>query len=319
MTPETERLYQIVAPQAWRVRQSVKRDGLRLAHYTSAATALRILKSQEVWLRNVRWMNDVTEIIHGRDLLLRAYNDSAAGKKFHHALDSVSEGLRKRLEDTFNPILTHIETETYISCLSIHKSTEDGLGRLSMWRGYGQNDGAALIVRSHPFMSTAPGFGPFSSSVYYSDRSDLDSRIDEIATNILNNRDFLRSMPPDTVMGYLLSVLLTLVVCTKHPGFDEEKEWRIIYWPTLIPTRYVQMATEAVRGVPETIYKIPLKDAPEVGMTGINVTEFIDHIIVGPSRESEKIKHAFTTQLRNLGVPNPESRVVESGIPYRSS
>lgn len=38
---------------------------INFAHYTSAETAFKIFKNEEVWLRSPSYMNDVKEIEHG--------------------------------------------------------------------------------------------------------------------------------------------------------------------------------------------------------------------------------------------------------------
>lgn len=45
--------------------QTVLAAGDRFVYYTTADTAMRILKSREFWLRNALLMNDFSEIAHG--------------------------------------------------------------------------------------------------------------------------------------------------------------------------------------------------------------------------------------------------------------
>ena len=44
-----------------------KNNKLNFVHYTNANTAYKIIKNEEIWLRNVRGMNDYREIDYGRD------------------------------------------------------------------------------------------------------------------------------------------------------------------------------------------------------------------------------------------------------------
>lgn len=48
--------------------EQLKSFGNNLVHYTSAATALRILKHHEIWMRNTRCMNDFLEVKYGINL-----------------------------------------------------------------------------------------------------------------------------------------------------------------------------------------------------------------------------------------------------------
>ena len=43
----------------------IKADNKKFAYYTTADTAVKIVKNQEVWLRNATVMNDFSEIAYG--------------------------------------------------------------------------------------------------------------------------------------------------------------------------------------------------------------------------------------------------------------
>ncbi len=53
------------------------------AHYTTAEAAMKIIRSGEIWLRNVRVMNDYSEVVYGLDLMANAWH-SQAGETFKH-------------------------------------------------------------------------------------------------------------------------------------------------------------------------------------------------------------------------------------------
>jgi hypothetical protein len=42
-------------------------------------------------------------------------------------------------------------------------------------------------------------------------------------------------------------------VSLKHPGFYEEREWRIIYFPEMERSSVIEEAVASVRGVPQII------------------------------------------------------------------
>ena len=48
--------------------------------------------------------------------------------------------------------------ETYISCLSLHEPWEDRIGRLSMWRAYGD---VALIINNTPLTAVTDRLGVY--------------------------------------------------------------------------------------------------------------------------------------------------------------
>ncbi len=56
---------QIFYPHASKRRNAVMRQGTRFVHYTSAKSAMKILKTREVWMRKTSCMNDFMEVEHG--------------------------------------------------------------------------------------------------------------------------------------------------------------------------------------------------------------------------------------------------------------
>ena len=91
-----------------------------------------------------------------------------------------------------------------------------------------------------------------------------------------------------------------------HPGFVEEKEWRVLYIPDVARSDQVLKAHETIAGIPQTVYKLPVRDISK-----------IDRIIIGPTRMPKTIADAFTDLLGSIGVAEPASKVVISEIPRR--
>jgi len=107
------------------------------------------------------------------------------------------------------------------------------------------------------------------------------------------------------------------VVCTKHPGFAEEREWRVVYSPSMYPSNHLIRAIEVIQGVPQPVYKIPLKNIPEEGLVGAEIPELLDRIIIGPTQYRLAIWEAFMDLLRQAGVADPAKKIVLSNIPLR--
>jgi hypothetical protein len=60
-------------PHAFKRTIAALDSGQRFVYYTSAETAMHILRSSEVWMRKSSLMNDYREIEHGFDCLNNAY------------------------------------------------------------------------------------------------------------------------------------------------------------------------------------------------------------------------------------------------------
>lgn len=56
-----------------------------------------------------------------------------------------------------------------------------------------------------------------------------------------------------------------------------------------------------IQGVPQPIYKIPLKDIPDE-LVGIEIPALLDRIIIGPTRDPQPIWEAFKDLLAATGA-----------------
>ena len=69
---------------------------------------------------------------------------------------------------------------------------------------------------------------------------------------------FLSSCDRQLILYYVFTTLLAAVTCLKHEGFREEREWRAIYSPRLLPpSALMQCSTQIIAGVPQVVYSIP--------------------------------------------------------------
>jgi hypothetical protein len=53
--------------------------GGRLNHYTSLATLPKILEKNDLWLTDVEYCNDTTEVLHGRELVTHVISEVSKG------------------------------------------------------------------------------------------------------------------------------------------------------------------------------------------------------------------------------------------------
>jgi hypothetical protein len=108
------------------------------------------------------------------------------------------------------------------------------------------------------------------------------------------------------------------IVCLKHEGFHEEREWRAIYTPKRWPSLLMQSSTEIVAGVPQVIYKVPLDGSASPLIADLDFAQVFDRLIVGPTPYPWPIYGAFVEALKATGVPSAEERVFASNIPIRA-
>lgn len=295
----------------------IRRNNTRFVHYTTAEVAASIITRRFVWMRNLQTMNDHMEFEHGFRCLKSAYNDEKSGGFLKTTLESLFPGFREELERRFDWWSPLLRSNTYLTCISEHRRSENNYGRLSMWRAYGGGNGVAVVMNNRPFLTESEALNAYTSPVSYLDDKRFRSEFDHLAKNIKKNMGFIHSLGKESVLNLVFHAFRFFALCTKHPGFHEEKEWRIIYSPDLEPSNRIAEDIHSVRGVPQKIYKIPLEDVPDEGLVGVRIPDLIERIIIGPTQYPQAMFQAFEKLLKDAGVENPGERIFVSDIPLR--
>ncbi|WP_069059783.1 DUF2971 domain-containing protein [Sinorhizobium sp. RAC02] len=113
-------------------------------------------------------------------------------------------------------------------------------------------------------------------------------------------------------------LLRAIAMCSKHPGFLEEKEWRIMHTQGLDDPGALKLEVECIAGIPQPIFKIPLQDHEESGMKGIGVPDLLERVIIGPTQFSIPVWDALVLELERAGVKDANEKVLYSNIPLRT-
>ncbi|MBP7766589.1 MAG: hypothetical protein KA113_15485 [Syntrophaceae bacterium] len=301
---------------------NIKNRNGRFVHYTSAQNAIKIIQGKKLLMRNAKCMNDYAEIITGYNYLLDFFHeDSDKNKKlFVKTLEPFGKEIAQNSLSLFDKWWGNIEFNTFIACISEHAPNEDKHGRLSMWRAYGQSDAKAAIVLNLPFdqPGATKGLKLILSPADYDGREGLKRQLYTVIDNINNNRSFLLSMGTEAIITSIFAMLMVMAVSQKHEGFKEEMEWRVIHLPNMNSSKLISSSIETFNGVPQIVYQIPLKDDETENVTGVNIPQLVDRIIIGPSEYPFPMHQAFAAALKDAGVEKAESRVVISGIPLRT-
>jgi hypothetical protein len=194
MDDELRKIAEMFMPHAAREMARVKVSNLRFAHYTSADTGLKILRSERMLLRNSNLMNDFSEVRHGWNCLLSAYSGDF-GNRLQNCLRKVQNDLPGILQSNFNEQVLDVLSETYLLSVSEHDAGhEDNFGRLSMWRAYAPSDGVAFILNNDAFLCESQALNAFSSPVAYAMPDDFQPAFEEVVVSIENNIDALVPM-----------------------------------------------------------------------------------------------------------------------------
>ena len=314
------RLGSIFMPYAMKQLQAHYRDKAqaRFVHYTSAESALSIIKSKRFWMRNTNCMSDYSEVQHGFDIVSRFFSDESKRNAFIKALDACVPGAAEEAINAFGQSWNDIRFNTYIASVSEHDDQEDRHGRLSMWRAFGGNVARVGIVLNVPLytMATQPLNLLFSSVAYLSE--DLTHKVLlEVIQNVTMNCNYLKTVDRKSVVMVIFAMLLAGIVCLKHEGFHEEREWRVIYAPKRAPSPLMESSTEVIGGIPQVVHKIPLDMSVSTSVADLDLPRMFDRLIIGPTPYPWPMGVAFIEALKQAGVADAENRVVASGIPIR--
>ena len=145
---------------------------------------------------------------------------------------------------------------------------------------HGGITGVALVLNNSPFLTPSDALKAYTSPVEYDDGEMLEQELDGIiADNLLTEAKLVELQGWEAIKGWVFRMSWSAAVSRKHPGFREEKEWRVVYSPNLERSGHLIEEIREIRGVPQKIYKIPLKNIPDQGLFGIEIPDLLrpDH------------------------------------------
>ena len=309
-------IHKLLFPETHEKMESIKRDSKRFVHYTNAEAASQIIKNGRFWLRDATCMNDTREVQHGIDCLIRSYN-GPEGQAFQNACETIHPGSPQLIANIFNKIIPNARSGTYIACFSEHEDTEDTIGRLSMWRAYGSATASvALVLKNEPFFNEESITGAYTSNVSYIDEVNFEKQIADRTKTLLNNSSSFKSLTLQEFAVSIVNMFYFAVFSSKHPGFQEEREWRVIYSPSLKISEHILETTESVRGVPQVVQHLELKKYND--NLDLSIPKILDRVIIGPTQYPEAQKRAFVKLLESVGAENAAEKVYVTSIPLRT-
>lgn len=293
-----------------------------LVHYTDADSLSSIIETNQFWLSKVSNMNDTEEIKHGIKLINDALNNPNYNRSIKKVINEVSHGLFEQLLLDFETIKDKIVDSVFIASLSVHNSEkpkENKYGRLSMWRAYSSSKPVAICMNKQPFFGESAAMKAFTSPVVYTDENDSSTLFKDLVESLSTYNNFAKSIDTDSLRRILLGIAVSGACCLKHIGFEEEKEWRIVYLPTVFgPSEHIETKTVTIAGEKKLVSKMPLKDIPDIGFFGANIPSLIEKVIIGPANNQVSVRDQVVGALLQAGVENPDTKVVYSGIPLRT-
>ena len=308
---ELSKLGDILTPYIVKRRKELAKLESKFVHYTSSENAKNILEGECLWMRNTTCMNDFSEVEYGYNVLQRYFSFKWPELKRKIVFNPQVKEIIKSAIDLFDQHWGNSRSSIYLSSLSLHKVDEEGVGRLSMWRAYGNNSGAsAALILNNP--TPTEGLNVFLCPARYCSESIVYSELDSMLQNLNDEAKFISELEMSFIRSQVVLALILLTVSLKHKGFREEEEWRVVYLPELIPSIIkIDNSVEVINGLPQVVYKLPLKG-------NMSLEKIVHQVLIGPSKYPVVQVQAFRELLKKLGISEPDTRLGLSNIPLRT-
>jgi hypothetical protein len=263
-------------------------------------------------------MNDFSEVDYGLATLRHAFSDNDLEQSFQEACDAIVPNHFQNVFKAIGDESTILKLNTYLLSLSAHAGPELEMGLLSMWRAYGGDANVCLVFNVDAFANDQDAYSVNIVPVDYRGPSGMRQEVERMRDALIEHREMLRRIDAEVLSFNMKYALDLMMLSTKHPGFAEEKEWRIIYRPPPPPYEPdVPSKIVCVNGIVQTVFYLPMKDIPEKNLLKANLSELLDCIIVGPTPNPGVVGNAFIHLMRKAGINDPERRLKISGIPLR--
>lgn len=268
-----------------------------LYHYTNATGLLGIVQSSTLWASNAAFLNDSTELTYVDHILasvtaeLEAKYNLPEVSEVLGLVSGIVSGAARRVSDVF------------VSCLCENPDL------LSQWRGY-PPAGGGYAVGFRP--ARLPSRPPLLRKVIYNESKQtaiLRTLFEPSCAALFGATDRRRMQSAflKFVLPGLGASLGELGYSFKHPGFEEESEWRLVtlhHRPAL--------PHESVKARASGPQLIPYIETPiEVSGEGA-----IAEVVVGPSGHPELAMRAVQDCLASAGC-NASKMVRHSTVPLR--
>jgi hypothetical protein len=275
-----------------------------LFHYTTGDNLIRILDKGKLWSTQASCLNDMTELIYAahefRKRVIDKLSDSHDQRidPFLHCLNEV----------LMNAYLLSVKSPLFVTCFSEHRDD------LSQWRAYSGGEGGYTIQFDPNKLVQTGELQVWLVKVNYKPE-DHTVMFDEVlrwGEQRFVELECARRVSPnqqawvDEFVGYYIWSLGLLAACLKHPKFEGEREWRLIY----------QLRDDDVEGMQfrqrQSMMSrhLPLRLPQRLPITGV---------VVGPCRHPELSKIAVCDLLKQAGYDLNVVKVEITDVPYRTT
>lgn len=199
----------------------------RIYHYTSQEAMLAIIGYNSFYASNIRFLNDTSELIYGKNLIKRIIRRLLEDEEYKFDRENFTDKGVYLLKEMLIAIEKQSITDLYVLCFSRSKDL------LSQWRGYATN-GVLIELDSEELFSSFEG-NYLMRDIIYDIKKQESKIIEEIRILIMYavyGSEDLFELSSDDLNEFPSSasrVLLNSTVWFKDSCWKEEKEFRLVY------------------------------------------------------------------------------------------
>jgi hypothetical protein len=262
-------------------------------------------------------MNDVDELRYGMNLGLHAVR-SHAGLR-----EACPPAHYNALLDAFDELFTTFDSDSafdvYVFSCSEHDDEIGDDGLLSMWRGYGgDGNGVAIVFDMGPLLAARSPLlvRQVQYLSYEASEAWMEEKLQQFANMLQRNGGPVDGMKQ--AAAALFERIKLFALFTKHRGFHEEREWRIVYLRENDREGLFQQQLHYAIG-PRGI-EPRLRFTTEVlgsGEDAPRLEQMVRRIILGPVLATPLALRSVARMLE-LFQPSWAESVTRSSTPYRS-
>jgi hypothetical protein len=324
-------------------KQEVQDVHPNLYHYTDWPALNGIIKTNELWATNIRYLNDQSEYVLAQKLVekhilpdLMAWLEKITKNNVEiqnvvNELGGISHQTLDLAKSAMDAMYTVTGDDFFVTSFCGMSKIDEYLksnGLLSQWRGYGNQQGFILVFDTKTLARLIETekeqfnyeFLHLKDVVYSNDEKSVQ---EELTGSLETIREFVRKMY-DAILNEAerhkdskaMLAFMNLATRFKHRAFAEENEVRLVGKLHEHTPELLAMATEKN-------CKLPTEKPVELRTGRSGLTPFIrlfgsnsDHlpltkIIVGPSKDKVSVAEALRKSLRKRDIA-----VEVSDIPY---
>jgi len=180
-------------------------DDLIIYHYTTASTLKAIVQGQSLRATCLAYLNDSSEVVHGRDVMLEWCKKTLVGLEPGHVFTAVS--ILKLMAEEYDI------RNLFGVCFSENRD------QLSQWRGYAnQGNGYAIGFSAQALVKFCVKVQNCNLTHVIYDKDKFQNQLDDLLPyfHYSHSDRALRDQLEGRISGL------------KHDGFNEEAEWRLV-------------------------------------------------------------------------------------------